>query len=90
MYAASFPPHPFYTPYRSGGGPSGETAAAAELEAATPSSSTFVNEMREVEVTRSVKGLRHFSRCVADKVQLKGTTTYNEVYRQLTRQLELR
>ena len=33
----------------------------------------------DADVSKSFKGLRDFSRMVADKVQLKGVTTYNEV-----------
>ncbi|KAJ3012709.1 Transcription factor Dp-2, partial [Thoreauomyces humboldtii] len=32
-----------------------------------------------LDPAKRVKGLRHFSKCVADKVETKGTTTYNEV-----------
>ncbi|KAJ3081847.1 hypothetical protein HK102_002098, partial [Quaeritorhiza haematococci] len=37
---------------------------------------------------RNMKGLRRFSRMVADKVQIKGSTTYNEVADELVEELE--
>ncbi|KAJ3296573.1 Transcription factor dpl-1 [Borealophlyctis nickersoniae] len=37
--------------------------------------------------SKNLKGLRHFSRLVADKVQLKGTTTYNVVADELVEEL---
>ncbi|KAI8821113.1 E2F/DP family winged-helix DNA-binding domain-containing protein [Fimicolochytrium jonesii] len=47
-----------------------------------PESSTSVlppGEIPDLDAVRRVKGLRHFSKCVADKVKKKGATTYNEV-----------
>ncbi|KAJ3034002.1 hypothetical protein HDV00_005579 [Rhizophlyctis rosea] len=41
------------------------------------------------EGCKSFKGLRDFSRMVADKVQLKGVTTYNEVAEELVEELAI-
>ncbi|KAI8589983.1 E2F/DP family winged-helix DNA-binding domain-containing protein [Geranomyces variabilis] len=52
------------------------TAAAAEADALNVGGE---HDSPEPDPSKRVKGLRHFSRCVAEKVQAKGTTTYNEV-----------
>ncbi|KAJ3159121.1 hypothetical protein HDU86_002023 [Geranomyces michiganensis] len=52
------------------------TAAAAEADAVTAG---HEHDSPEPDPSKRVKGLRHFSRCVAEKVQAKGSTTYNEV-----------
>ncbi|KAI8906213.1 E2F/DP family winged-helix DNA-binding domain-containing protein [Powellomyces hirtus] len=54
------------------------TALAAEADAAD-SSAALTHDSPDADPSKRVKGLRHFSRCVAEKVQLKGATTYNEV-----------
>ncbi|TPX65777.1 hypothetical protein SpCBS45565_g04945 [Spizellomyces sp. 'palustris'] len=79
VYVPQYPSHAPYSSFRAASGPGEGVAAAAEGEVPPNATSKVIPEVGEVEVNRSVKGLRHFSRCVADKVQLKGTTTYNEV-----------
>ncbi|KAI9093738.1 E2F/DP family winged-helix DNA-binding domain-containing protein [Phlyctochytrium arcticum] len=84
IYSTPFTCQSTYTTYRdtptqsnTNAGP----AVAAEAEGGAPATSNAPasSETPHAEVNKNVKGLRHFSRCVADKVQLKGTTTYNEV-----------
>nr|CAG8475128.1 2131_t:CDS:2 [Entrophospora candida] len=45
----------------------------------TQNNSTFTEQLPQQQILRQNKGLRHFSKQVCDKVELKGVTTYNEV-----------
>ncbi|CAJ0747383.1 14078_t:CDS:2 [Entrophospora sp. SA101] len=45
----------------------------------TQNNNTFSEQLPQQQILRQNKGLRHFSKQVCDKVELKGVTTYNEV-----------
>ena len=45
--------------------------------------SILSDPLPQQQILRQSKGLRHFSKQVCDKVELKGVTTYNEVIKLL-------